>query len=417
MPIRHIKVTNFKSFKELDIDIRAFNVVIGANASGKSNFIDILRFLRDIAQSGLKNAISMQGGTEYLRNVNIGNSQNTSFEVVADQDATLFMSSSEKNIFVLQIKQIIYRFDLVFARKGGGYNVVQEELILKGDISHVNSENNDFEVVDKGEIIIYNLNNSIAFNISTNNEIKLGNNNLLSLLNRSKIPPKSLFFEHLNQIMIGPSLAKIFSSISIYDFDPKLPKKAVSITGKTELEEDGGNLAIVLKDILEDANNRRKFNNLMKDILPFVNDINVEKFTDKSLMLNIKETYTQQRKEYFPASLMSDGTINIVALIIALYFESSPITIIEEPERNVHPYLMARISSFLKEASKKKQIIVTTHNPEIVKHTNIDDILLVSRCKEGYSTLSRPSERNHIKTFLQHEIGLEELYVQNLLGA
>jgi len=70
----------------------------------------------------------------------------------------------------------------------------------------------------------------------------------------------------------------------------------------------------------------------------------------------------------------------------------------------------------MKEASQHKQIIVTTHNPEIVKYADLEDILLIARDNEGLSTISRPAEKEEIKTFLKNEIGIEELYVQNLLG-
>ena len=59
MPINKIKISNFKSFKEIDIDLRQFNVLIGANASGKSNFVQIFKFLRDIEKHGLENAIAL----------------------------------------------------------------------------------------------------------------------------------------------------------------------------------------------------------------------------------------------------------------------------------------------------------------------------------------------------------------------
>ncbi|MBU4305038.1 MAG: AAA family ATPase, partial [Candidatus Omnitrophica bacterium] len=72
MSIKRIRVTNFKSFEKLEVDFGKFNVLIGANASGKTNFVQIFEFLRDIANSGLNNAVSMQGGVEYLRNINIG---------------------------------------------------------------------------------------------------------------------------------------------------------------------------------------------------------------------------------------------------------------------------------------------------------------------------------------------------------
>ncbi|MGY4688173.1 AAA family ATPase, partial [Petrotoga sp. DB-2] len=73
------------------------------------------------------------------------------------------------------------------------------------------------------------------------------------------------------------------------------------------------------------------------------------------------------------------------------------------------------VVQMLKEASQKKQIIVTTHNPEMVRHTDLESILLISRDKEGFSTISRPFEKEEVKTFLKNEIGIEELYVQNLL--
>src|SRR5512136_3218994 len=72
MTIKKIHVENFKSFSEIDVELSRFNVVIGSNAAGKSNFISAFRFLRDIARHGVVNAISLQGGAEYIRNATIG---------------------------------------------------------------------------------------------------------------------------------------------------------------------------------------------------------------------------------------------------------------------------------------------------------------------------------------------------------
>ncbi len=56
MNIKNIKVTNFKSFKELDVNLGNFNVLIGSNASGKSNFVQIFEFLRDIVRNPMISA-------------------------------------------------------------------------------------------------------------------------------------------------------------------------------------------------------------------------------------------------------------------------------------------------------------------------------------------------------------------------
>jgi len=57
------------------------------------------------------------------------------------------------------------------------------------------------------------------------------------------------------------------------------------------------------------------------------------------------------------------------------------------------------------------QVIVTTHNPEMVKYADMDDILLVSRDENGFSTISRPGSKEDLRVFLDNDIGLDELYV------
>ena len=71
----------------------------------------------------------------------------------------------------------------------------------------------------------------------------------------------------------------------------------------------------------------------------------------------------------------------------------------------------------MKDASQtqEKQIVVTTHNPEFVKYAGLENILLVSRNEAGFSTVSRPADKEEVKTFLKNDIGIEELYIQNLL--
>jgi predicted ATPase len=211
-----------------------------------------------------------------------------------------------------------------------------------------------------------------------------------------------------------PPIEKFFDRIAIYDIDSKLLKKGVAITGKRDLEEDAGNLALILKNIIEDPEKKRKFSNLLRDVLPFVEDFSIEKFMDISLILTLRERYAGNH--VLPAASLSDGTMTIFALIIALYFEDKPFIIIEEPVNHIHPFLVARVITMMKEASKSKQVMVTTHSTEVVKHAKIEDLLLISRDTEGFSVVSRPADKREVRTFLENEIGIEELYVQNLLG-
>jgi predicted ATPase len=395
--IEKIRVKNFRSFKDIELNLGNLNIVIGANASGKSNFVQIFKFLRDITTLGLENAISLQGGIEYLRNINIGSSENLSLEVLCKSNE---VNNESERLFPPEPYEIVYNFTIEFKKKGVGFSIIEDKLTynLWPDKSEI------------GKITVSNINGRIE----TESDLPIGFTS--GQLEGIKLPPQSLLIEP--QYSSVRSFVRLFRLISLedistYDFDPKLPKESAPITGKADLEEDGGNLSIVLKNIASNKENKRKFINLITDLLPFVEDIKVERQPDKSLLFRLKEIYSQ--KEYIPASLISDGTINIAALIIALYFDKKSLTIIEEPERNIHPYLMSGVVNMMKDASRNKQIIVTTHNPEIVRHADIEDIKLVSRDKEGFTHISNPMDNQETNIFLENEMGLADLFVDNLL--
>lgn len=418
MSIKEIRITNFKSFEKLEVDLGKFNVLIGANASGKSNFVQIFKFLRDIANSGLDNAVSMQGGVEYLRNINIGASENFSLKVVSDQEFR-FARQTKKSFIGIEIYETTYEFTLKLKGKqkgGSGFEIAQDNLIQKCEFVKLGREKRKLQEKQKmgqGKITLSRANGKVKIDLDKPEEVPIKEDDIYPpFLRDEKLPSNTLLLEM--PFFLMPTRLEAFSDISIYDFDPKLPKKATPITGKAELEEDGSNLSIILKNITENKERRRKLFNLVKDLLPFIGNLDVEKFADKSLLFKLQEIYFKNK--YLPAYLISDGTINITALIVALYFEKKPLTIIEEPERNIHPYLISKVVDMMKDASQKKQIIVTTHNSEIVKYAGLDNILLVSRDEKGFSTVSRPTDKEEVKTFLQNEIGIEELYVQNLLG-
>ncbi|PKP54519.1 MAG: ATPase [Candidatus Altiarchaeales archaeon HGW-Altiarchaeales-3] len=413
MAIKKIKIKNFKSFDEEEINLGKFNVLIGANASGKSNLIQIFKFLRDIANHGLENAVQMQGGVEYLRNVNIGSDENFSVSVVFDKEFKIYWKDVKKDKIWMKGYEAIYEFEIKFKKRGMGFEIVNDILIWNGQFVR---EGKNEKKLGEGKIIFSGVNKKIEVVQNMPEEFQLKKNQgILSLLDEKYIKIKFLDFLEMPSLLPLASLKseKVFSDIAIYDFDPKLSKESTKITGKAELEENGSNLSIVLNNLIKDKDKKRKLFNLVKDSLPFIDDLDVKKHEDKSLLFKLKETYS--KTQYLPASLMSDGTINITALIIALYFEEKSLTIIEEPERNIHPYLISKVVEMMRDASQKKQVIVTTHNPEILKYCGIENILLVSRNKEGFSKISRPGDKDEVKAFLKNEIGIEELYVQNLL--
>jgi predicted ATPase len=424
MKIKRIKAENFKSFEKLDLELKDFNVLVGANASGKSSFIHIIEFLRDISNYGLDNSISMQGDIDYLRNVRIGSSKNISIEIEAEISlGSLFENETEQRIILLSTTKLKYSFSLCSYKRKSGFKVVKDRLILSFDIIDIKmngKKNMSRERIGIGELTRIN----DKGNIKLTYKLPSIDPEINELLDSIFLPlRRTSYSEKLSQkqlLLETPSFAapfflgnRIFAYTPVYDFDPRSARKAFPISGKANLESDGSNIAIVMKDIIENKDKRQNFLSIIRDTLSFIEEVDYDKFSDKSVILRIKETFSKET--YLPASIISDGTINVIALIIALYFEEQDLIIIEEPERNLHPYLISKIVGMMKEQSCKKQIIATTHNSEFVKYIDLENLLLASRDRGGFSEISRPSEKEEVKVFLQNEMGIEELFVQNLL--
>lgn len=402
MKIVKIKISNYRNFDDLSVRLNDFNLLVGANASGKSNFVQAFQFLRDIANYGLEDAISRQGGVAYLRNIKIAESRPLLFHVVMRGDMRWVWFPFDHDKFVT-IHEIDYEFS--FRKKGYEYAVDRDRMTLT-----YSSEG----VAEKFSVSFFNRDGKLGIE-STNPDIEpaLFFDAMPIFRESLEADEKTLLIEFpLVGLYVQPALDWL-SKIGIYDFDPKLPKRATPISGPSELEIDGSNLAIVLNKILSDEESKRGFLNLSRDLLPFLRGVDVEKVADKSIFFKLREKYAE--KADLPAFLISDGTINMIALIIVLYFQQKRLSIIEEPERGIHPHLISKVMTMFREASKKKQIIATTHNPEMVKQANLEHILLVKRDEQGFSKITKPADSEQIRIFLENEMGLDDLLVQNLL--
>lgn len=425
MLIKKIKLSNFKCFDEVEVDLNDFNVLVGANASGKSNFLQAFKFLNDIQEYGLENAVSLQGGGDYLKNFNSEkNLVSLSFEILPLKNLFFFEGGrTPMHAIVLQKREITYEINLEV--KDDKYRVINESLKIIGDIKEIEITK---EILRESSSTLYdfvfeciNSNGQIKVLTSEPKEIKLTKDNSISitpnmlsyLLNskneadlREKIPSHKSLLDYYNY-----PLKNIFS-LQMYRFDNRIFRNASSVFGKAELEENGENIAIVIKKILENDEEKRRFINVVRDILPFILDFEVEEIYNRSLIFKALEVY---HKKYVPSMLLSDGTITIIIMIVALFFEKKQMAIFEEPEHGIHPALIAKLMNLFYEASHDKQILITTHNPEVVKHTQLKDLLLISRKENGSSTIVRPNNSQAVHTFLDNELGIDEIFTQNLL--
>jgi predicted ATPase len=420
MAITNIKVSNFKSFKDLDLNLGRFNVVIGANASGKSNFVEIFRFLKTLERENLDDAVSLHGGPDDITNRRLGRAEPLRMRVTSDWQMTWAGTKAD-----IRVRETIYDFSLRFQSPQDGTWIEKDRLTQKL-LARIGDEDAEMS------LDILQSQGSPSIEIGPNDvveRIKKTWASSESPLLRSSDPGFDSFRSFVSVMLAGKegvlliqnralsgltgAFESMFGRVGVYDIQPQEIKKPHETAGIPRLEKDGKNLALVLKQILADSEKSRMFQNLLRDMLPFAVEIGVEQHLGVSLLLKLREAYHESS---LLANLLSDGTVDVAALITALFFEDKDVVIIEEPERNIHPRLISGLVELMKDASRNRQIIITTHSPEVVKHAGVENLLLILRDEKGFSTISRPAEKEAVRVFLEHELGLDDLFVQDVLA-
>jgi len=444
MAVKTLMVENFKSFEKVNIDFKNLNIFIGSNSSGKSNFVEIFKFLHDLNHHGLDIAISKQGGFEYLRNMTLNNSKPLKIKLSSNNPGIfpIKLSDKENKELIGFVNETNYSFSMRFNDDNETYDILEDELNLHaqfvyteplgeiydkikdilnglkiGDIDKSETKLSNGEIVGNGIITISNKSGKLSLEME---------NKGINLIKEDLFPTKILEYaesdlkEGSSCLLINTVISMIpipwgenITDISFYDFDPKSCKNTTKLTDNVPLKENGENLSIILEHILKNDKDKKKFFNLLNDLLPYVENMGIKNFVDNSRIFELRESYSKEN--CIPASLVSDGSSNIIALIVALYFQKGDLIFIEEPERNIHPKLLSKVVDMMKDSSKNHQIFTTTHNPEMLKHVDPESIYFISRDDNGYSIITKPSEEEDLKPLIE-DIGIEELFIEDILG-
>jgi len=419
MAITNIKVSNFKSFKDLDLKLGPFNVVIGANAAGKSNFVEIFRFLKTLQDNDLNDAVSLHGGHHSILNRRVASSEPLRMRTISDRQVP--WGGGWAN---LRVYETTYEFSLKITTPPDGILITDDHLAQK---LRTSLGNEDVEMtldilMSEGkrrlelgpQEVVDQVKRHGQLSPSVHSPIGAPGLHLEALSAMVKTwTPEALLIHRTHFGFIGRLEDRPAGQVGVYDIDPRAVKRPHATAGRVSLEENGENLALVLRNILADSEKSRKFHNLLQYMLPFVAEVGVERYVGESVLLKLRESYHEGD---LLANLLSDGTVDVVALVVALFFEDKDVIIIEEPERNIHPHLISGLMELMKDASRNKQVIITTHSPEVVRHAGVENLLLLSRDKDGFSTASRPAEKEEVKIFLEHDLGLDDIFVQELWG-
>ena len=380
--LRSLKLNNFLSFgpESHDIELTPLNVLIGPNASGKSNFIEALELIH-ATPTDISDAIRI-GGTagEWLW-------KGASPPKPAEIEARLCPNDL--------IHELRYR--LSFTEANSRLEILDEA--LEDTMPHKPGEKDVFFYYrfQNGHPVI-NVKQTVKDESAKKQYVKRA-------LKRESLNPEQSVFAQRKDPEIYPELTHVaeqFGRIQIFREWGFGRSASLRQAQPANLPSDAllptiVNLGLVLND-LEHQDTWPRFLEYMQRFLPRFKRLTT-KIQGGSVQIYLHE---DGLKTPIPATRLSDGTIRFLALMaVLLHPKKAPLVCIEEPELGLHPDALAIIAELLVEAKAKTQVIVTTHSDVLVSAlTEEADSVLVSDYAGG-GTEFRRLESAKLKHWLE----------------
>lgn len=368
--IEKIAIENYKSFGDkTEIKLGKFNVLVGPNNSGKSNFLHLLSFISELMRGDIKGALNRKGGYKSI----VFNSEE-------DRDISISISMKDEK----SQAQATYSFHIGNIRKE---NPLEEDLRL-----------NEKELIkgENGRGKFWNPKEGRYENFTNLNRLHLGH-----LLNfKEGIHPSQL------------KLAEFLEGIEIYNFElPKLREKK-EIGEESRLNKDGSNLSQVIHFLRnKDRELYAEFEDMLKAAIPEVKYLETPPTSEKKANLEIVEKELEKRIDL---SEMSDGILWFLAHLYALISAKTPsLLCFEEPGNLIHPSVLKLMIETFK--SGNSQVIVTTHNPFFVNLIEPEDLIIFEK-KEGKTKYRGIEDPKEMKERVIKDIPLGEIWYSGGIG-
>lgn len=363
-------------------NVQPFSIFAGANGCGKSNFFDALNFVSLFVRNGIHEALRKYGGYEHVHSQKRRKSKARCFDFEID--------------ITLEDHGNACRFKYVLNIDGFDKEPSVAENLYLNNLPLLKRVKSEFPE------IIQNYKDGNAEFIDNDGDygywtVKNFPIDYSALLLFSETPI-AIFLKNTRLYRIDPISSKEPNSS---DQDP------------TILNSKGDNLASVLGRLERDEKFRGIILEWMETIVPGIENINTERQNlDSKTAILFKE---QGTKRLFPANMVSDGTIYALCLLVAvLDGPEYGLTLIEEPERGLHPKAINELVGFIREYSLPGSAIwLSTHSEAVVRGLQLKELWLTEK-RDGKTRM-----RNAVEQGLTDEdlapLGLDRAWLSNLL--
>jgi len=361
--IERITIKNFKSFKDVTLNLGPLNLFIGANASGKSNFFDALRVLQgigygftlsEILDGKPKSATSevwegIRGGRTLVPFVYEDPNEPTSFRVGAR-----FSNEADSD----------FEFAVAFSARDGRFR--EETLSVSGDLVYDGGAQSGSGPVPGRELRYFRKGELV-----TNVPVEDGCSGLteVALLPDSRPTKMARSLANMQRIDPSPALLRAYSQA----YEVK------------RMGEHGENFAALIGMICSDPRTKEAYVSWLRELRPRdVDDVGVLKGAIGEPMVMMKE-----RGRAWPAPALSDGTLRFAAIAAAFFQPDMPgILTIEAIENGIHASRLRLLVELLRSraAAGKTQVMATTHSPIVLAWLKPEEYATTFYCKRNEET-------------------------------
>lgn len=384
--IKSVTLEEFLSFgsEPRTIELQPLNILIGPNAAGKSNFVEVFSLLRAVPRD-LPLPIREGGGVRDWMWRGEPRAERARIEVVLGEGC-------------VQPQAGRLRYMLAFGAQGDAFVVLDERL-----------ENAEPRPGERKPYFYFGYENGRPML-----NVKSGRREL----RREDIDPAQSILSQRRDPDTYPeitNLAGLLNRIKIYrdwSFGPNATVRAGCKAGvKTEvLEESFDNLPARLMDLRKHARVKKQLRERLRELSPGFDDLEV---VLEGGVLNIE---LQETSHNTPARRLSDGTLRYLCLLAVLLDPSPPpLVVIEEPELGLHPDMFPALRDLLVDMSARTQLVVTTHSPALVDaFTEMPEAIMVCEKVHG-ATEVRRLDAEQIREWREFG-GLAKLWMSGHLG-
>lgn len=331
--LEKIHITNFLSLRDVTLPLKPLTVLVGPNASGKSNVLSAINLL------GRMMVAEDLPSTNYIQNLTWAGVRT---EVATDIEENI---GFDINISV-EGKPVIYKLVLGARTKN---RILQEKLVVGTEkVEVISIKNGEGHVRDENNA---NPTSYRSKKLALKSAGDYGNKPITSILTNF-IQGWEFYDFQPNDIRRGNILSKIMEDL--------IPIK--NLETELGLDDDGSNLKFILSYWHEHDPDRFQ---AVNDELHNCTRLGLEKNEDNVYLQEGAETGFPY--DEIPLDRASDGTLRLMAYYVLLNQAEAPSLItIEEPERNLHPAALNNIAHVLEQLAERTQVIITTHSSQLL---------------------------------------------------